>query len=149
MELVIPVMVDSIGPDDSIGGFQLKIVVDSTRLQFLDINTDGTLSSSCTIWSHGHKNDTASIIATESNLSASMIGSGPLIYLIYEVVNDTAGVVPLQIDTVYTRLGKVTGDGSVNLNFNPGSVTFIPTMELGIESENVTITTDSVITVPV
>src|SRR5579883_1109248 len=149
-ERIFPVTVDSIGPEDSIVGFQIGIVTDTTRIRFLDINTDGTLSGSCNINHSVDSTGMLRIIAYLSDVTSSIVGSGTLIYVLYEVINDTAGTAPLTIDTVYSLFGKGTVEGGkAGLNFSSGGVTFIPTMKLGIESENDTIYGDSLITVPV
>jgi hypothetical protein len=72
-----------------------------------------------------------------------------LIYVLYEDINDTAGVAPVTLDTVFSLLGKATAEKEPGVRYSSGNVTFIPTMGLGIQSESDTIYADSVITIPV
>ncbi len=151
--LVLPLLVDSITAADSIGGFDIRITCDTLRLRPIQVTTEGTIvglqSQFSVDWEHGSLARGGFRFWAVGDGVATLVGKGVLLLIWFQVLDDTAGSVPIGFVPDQVQFNKFEGPNSVAISVGTtGSVvSFYPTAALNWDSVQAATTKDTVVTV--
>lgn len=151
-QIYVPILIDTLGPADSIGGFELKLVCDTGRLRASGINTSGTVCDGDQfVLRDGHYVPGGFVISVLGDGRGVITGSGILVQVVFQVLDDTAGFVRIGFDSLWTEFDKFVGPSIVKVKGTAveGGITFLPVAEAAVRSDSVSYGQDTLIIVPV
>jgi hypothetical protein len=138
--LVIPLIVDSITTADSIGGFDIRITCDTSRIRPYQVTADGTIVGRndrfSVGWEQGSSGRGGFRFWALGDGIATLEGRGVILLVWFQVMNDSAGTSPLGFVQGQVQFNQFRGPLPVVIDVgkSDGAVRFFPTVGLRCDS---------------
>lgn len=151
----VQILIDSVSTSDSLIGITFSLRCDTNKLRAIGIGKTGTISDGSQINdAEGRYDRGGYVVHVMTNGRDLIVGSGALITVVFQVLDDSAGVVPVSFDSLYTEIDirKASGIGGVSQVVGTtvaGNFVFSPTADIRVDSTEITFTKDTFVSVPV